>query len=305
MNILVIGSNGQLGKSFKKISPRYDHEWTFLSHNELDITDRAAVYWYLKTHLVDVCINCAAYTNVDGAESDEYNAVKVNYIGLANLAEWCKEFDVFLVNYSTDYVFDYEKRISDYDKRNNPPYTETSKPCPKSIYALTKLMGDKALEKANPNYINIRTSWVFSEFNKNFVKTIISKIDKGEEIKVVNDQIGCPTYASDLAEVTMNLIKKHFKINKLNCKKRKCHEIYNFNNGETMSWHDFAIKIAMVYGKKCIIEPTFTFSQIAHRPSYSALDISKFKKETNISPRNVNDALIECINVIRIEKENL
>ena len=294
MNILVTGANGQLGQAFKAICHRYDHKWTFMSREELDISDRMAVFWYFRHNSVDVCINCAAYTNVEQAEVDVYDAYKINYIGVANLAENCKKCGVLLVNYSTDYLFGRESNT-------NRPYKENAKLNPINTYALTKFYGEIALEKANPNYINIRTSWLFSEFGKNFVKTIIDKIDKGEPLSVVNDQVGCPTYAVDLAEATMNLIRKHISGHFFGI---RCHETYNFNNGEAMSWYDFAMKIAMIYGKKCIIEPTTTTIKFAARPQFSALDITKYKKATGIPPQSVNDALIECINMIRINKED-
>lgn len=294
MNILVTGANGQLGQAFKAICHRYDHKWTFMSREELDISDRMAVFWYFRHNSVDVCINCAAYTNVEQAEVDVYDAYKINYIGVANLAENCKKCGVLLVNYSTDYLFGRESNV-------NRPYKENAKLNPINTYALTKFYGEIALEKANTNYINIRTSWLFSEFGKNFVKTIIDKIDKGEPLSVVNDQVGCPTYAVDLAEATMNLIRKHITGRFFGI---RCHETYNFNNGEAMSWYDFAMKIAMIYGKKCIIEPTTTTIKFAARPQFSALDITKYKKATGMAPQSVNDALIECINMIRINKED-
>lgn len=294
MNILVTGANGQLGRAFKAICHRYDHKWTFMSREELDISDRMAVFWYFRHNTVDVCINCAAYTNVEQAEVAVYDAYKINYIGVANLAENCKKCGVLLVNYSTDYLFGRESN-------GNRPYKENDKLNPINTYALTKFYGEISLEKANTNYINIRTSWLFSEFGKNFVKTIIDKIDKGEPLSVVNDQVGCPTYAVDLAEATMNLIRKHISGRFFGI---RCHETYNFNNGEAMSWYDFAMKIAMIYGKKCIIEPTTTTIKFAARPQFSALDITKYKKATGIPPQSVNDALIECINMIRINKED-
>lgn len=296
MNILVTGANGQLGQAFKAICHRYDHKWTFMSREELDITDRMAVFWYFRHNSVDVCINCAAYTNVEQAEVDVYDAYKINYIGVANLAEYCKRWGVLLVNYSTDYLFGYASNTI------NRPYKENDKLNPVNTYAVSKLRGEIALNKANPNYINIRTSWLFSEFGKNFVKTIIDKIDKGEPLSVVNDQVGCPTYAVDLAEATMNLIRKHMVVGIWGI--IRCHKTYNFNNGEAMSWYDFAMKIATIYGKKCIIEPTTTTIKFAGRPQFSALDITKYKKATRMVPQSVNDALIECINMIRINKQD-
>ena len=294
MNILVTGANGQLGQAFKAICHRFDHKWTFMSHEELDITDRMAVFWYFRHNSVDVCINCAAYTNVEQAEVDMYDAYKINYIGVANLAEYCKRNGVLLVNYSTDYLFGR-------GSNTNRPYKENDNLNPVNTYALTKLRGEIALEKANPNYINIRTSWLFSEFGKNFVKTIIDKIDKGEPMSVVDDQVGCPTYAVDLAKATMILISKHMTPGFFGI---RCHETYNFNNDEAMSWYEFAEKIVMIYGKKCILEPTTTTVKFAARPQFSALDITKYKKATWTVPQSVNDALIECINMIRINKED-
>lgn len=264
-NILVTGSNGQLGNELRLVVEERDKEnnYFFTDVEELDITNKSDVSQFLHANNIDVVVNCAAYTNVDKAEDECEIADLINHIGVKNLAETCKERDGFLIHISTDYVFDGTK---------NTPYTETDETKPLGVYGKTKLHGENAIISSGCEYVIIRTSWLYSSFGKNFLKTMQKLTAEKESIKVVFDQVGTPTYAGDLANVIHTIIQKDSKEIK--------NQIYHFSNEGVCSWYDFAVAINEAFGHNCNVEPCHSdeFPSKVTRPSYSVLDKTKIKK---------------------------
>jgi dTDP-4-dehydrorhamnose reductase len=282
-NTLVTGSNGQLGSEIKELSSKYDYNFFFTDRNSLDITDINAVKEFVETKNINTIINCAAYTAVDKAESDEVNADKINHQAVKNLANIAKEKSIKLIHVSTDYVL---------DGTNFKPYTEDDKTNPNSIYGKTKLDGEKALQSINPkNSIIIRTSWVYSSFGANFVKTMLHLGKEKEELGVIFDQVGTPTYAKDLAQAILDIIPK-INNNKV--------QIYNYSNEGVISWYDFAKEIMKMAKLECKVNPIETkeYPTPAKRPYYSLLNKSKIKKEFNITIPYYKDSLAECLTIM-------
>jgi len=283
-NILVTGASGQLGLTIKNIKDKYlSFNFLFAKKSTLDITNFEKVENYLVKNQINSIINCAAYTKVDQAEEETELADKINYLGVKNLAELSKKYTIKLIHISTDYVFDGSSKI---------PYLESMTTNPQNNYGKTKLKGEKAIQKINPlNSIIIRTSWLYSEFGANFVKTIrrISK-DK-DKIQVVSDQFGSPTYAKDLAKSILDCIPK---IN------NKSTEIFHYSNKESCSWFTFAEEIIKISNIKCFVEPVDStkFKTKAKRPKYSLLDTNKFQNTFGINIPNWQDSLKECINAM-------
>lgn len=261
MKILLTGANGQLGRCFQDIFPK---GWELIATDskKLDITDRRAVDSFVKLHQPDIIVNAAAYTAVDKAESESNLADKVNAQGPYHLALASHEIKARFYHISTDYVFDGNK---------SAPYKETDQTNPLSVYGKTKLKGEQLSLKANPSTIIIRTAWLFSEHGNNFVKTILKLANARNEIHIVNDQIGCPTYAGDLAEIILLDIRQ----NKLQ------YGIYHYSGNLSVSWYDFAKNIfdKSDVNKSIEIFPITTESYItlAKRPNNSTLDNSKIK----------------------------
>ena len=303
MNILVTGSNGQLGLCLKDIRLLFDHEnkYSFLSKDEFDLMNKEQMYDVFEKLKPDVVVNCAAYTNVEKSEDDDGNmSFLINADGVCELTALCREYGTYLIHVSTDYVFDGRKKT---------PYTETDKTHPLNQYGMTKLIGDKCVLDYK-NGIVIRTSWLYSEYGHNFYKTMLERIKTDRETNVVCDQISTPTYAKDLAYFIYTLIKdkKIFEINGL----------YNFSNNGMASWYDFASAIETLYSKygqyepmrvdpmvihftaslydKKYINPTTSenYKTKAKRPSYSVLDKSKIETEIGFKPRHWIDALVDC-----------
>jgi dTDP-4-dehydrorhamnose reductase len=279
-NILVTGASGQLGSELKELSKEYPYRFIFASKNELDISDYEALEKFILTNLVDCVINCAAYTAVDKAEKEKELADKINHVAVKNLAILSDKLGLKLVHISTDYVF---------DGKNFKPYTEEDTTSPQSVYGRTKLDGERAIIKINPrNSIIIRTSWVYSYYGSNFVKTMLKLGKTKESLKVVYDQVGTPTYAKDLAKVILGIIPK--------IKNEKV-EIYNFSNEGVLSWYDFAKEIMKMSKIDCKIEPieTFEYPTPAQRPHYSLLNKAKIKKEFGINIPYWKDGLDDCL----------
>lgn len=279
-NILVTGASGQLGSELKELSKEYPYRFIFASKNELDISDYEALEKFILTNLVDCVINCAAYTAVDKAEKEKELADKINHVAVKNLAMLSDKFGLKLVHISTDYVF---------DGKNFKPYTEEDTTSPQSIYGKTKLDGERAIIKINPrNSIIIRTSWVYSYYGNNFVKTMLKLGKTKESLNVVYDQVGTPTYAKDLAKAILEIIPK--------IKNEKV-EIYNFSNEGVLSWYDFAKEIMKMSKIDCKIEPieTFEYPTPAQRPHYSLLNKAKIKKEFGINIPYWKDGLDDCL----------
>jgi dTDP-4-dehydrorhamnose reductase len=265
MVVLVTGANGQLGQAIQFVAGNYPNiNFVFCSSSDLDITNKENCEFIFNKEKPDFCINAAAYTAVDKAESEPEQAHLINCIGAKNLAETCKEFNAKLIHISTDFVFDGSK---------NEPYNETDLPNPKGIYGQTKLEGEIAIQEVFDAYFIIRTSWVYSQFGNNFMKTMLRLASERTSLSVVNDQIGTPTNAVDLAECLVTIITEHSKLN------TEHYGIYNFSNEGQCSWFDFAKKIFEINEVKIDVTPipTTQFPTPAERPKYSVLDKTKIK----------------------------
>ncbi|QHP79778.1 dTDP-4-dehydrorhamnose reductase [Pectobacterium odoriferum] len=264
MKILLTGANGQLGRCFQDRLPA---EWEILATDtaELDITDLEHVEQTVKQFKPDAIVNAAAYTAVDKAESEPELAEKINVIGPENLAIVASNQGIRLVHVSTDYVF---------DGNATEPYREDSATNPLSVYGKTKLAGERAVAKASPEAIIIRTAWVFSEYGNNFVKTMLRLAKERDTLSVVNDQRGCPTYAGDLAQAIISLLEKNAEGG-----------IYHYCGGEEVSWYEFAEEIFAVAAQKTVLSKAPALTSIktaqyptpAYRPAYSALAGEKIK----------------------------
>jgi dTDP-4-dehydrorhamnose reductase len=270
MVVLVTGANGQLGQAIQFVAGNYPNiRFVFCSSSDLDITNKENCDSVFNKEKPDFCINAAAYTAVDKAESEPEKAELINVIGAKNLAESCKEFNAKLIHISTDFVFDGSK---------NSPYNETDLPNPKGIYGQTKLDGEIAIQEVFDAYFIIRTSWVYSQFGNNFMKTMLRLASERTSLNIVNDQIGTPTNAVDLAECLVTIITEHSKLN------TEHYGIYNFSNEGQCSWFDFAKKIFEINEVKIELNPipTTQFPTPAERPKYSVLDKTKIKNTFGI-----------------------
>jgi dTDP-4-dehydrorhamnose reductase len=282
VNILVTGSSGQLASEIKSYiqEQKIEGNFHFLTKDDLDITDKDRVNFFIKDNDIDIIINTAAYTAVDQAESDEKNANKINNIAVKNLANIAKTNNIKLIHISTDYVF---------DGKHYKPYIEDDKTNPNAIYGKTKLDGEKAMLEISPkNSIIIRTSWVYSSFGSNFVKTMLKLGKTKESLAVINDQVGTPTYAKDLACAILDIIPKL---------KNSKPEIYNYSNEGVLSWYDFAKEIMKMAKLDCIVEPIATkdYPTPAIRPHMSLLDKSKIKKDFGVKVPYWKDSLSVCL----------
>uniref|UniRef100_UPI00404B18FB dTDP-4-dehydrorhamnose reductase n=1 Tax=Flavobacterium sp. TaxID=239 RepID=UPI00404B18FB len=281
MVVLVTGSQGQLGQAIQFIAKDYyEIEFVFCNSKELDITNFENTQLIFSKYKPHFCINAAAYTAVDKAEIETEKAFLVNVIGVKNVAEACKENDTILLHISTDFVFDGNK---------NTPYTESDIPNPTGIYGKTKLEGEKVLQKIWYKYFIIRTSWVYSQFGNNFMKTMLRLASERPSLSVVNDQIGTPTNANDLAEALMQMISKYY----LNSDLQNSYGIYNFSNSGECSWYYFAKKIFASNNIDVNLEaiPTSSFPTLAKRPNYSVLNTDRIKKVFGIESNKWDDSL--------------
>ena len=279
-NILVTGTNGQVGSEIKELSSNYDYNFFFTVKDNLDITNEQNIKEFIEKNNINTIINCAAYTAVDIAEDDKANADLANRKAVKKLAKISKEKNIKLIHISTDYVF---------DGKNFKPYSEEFQTNPNSVYGKTKLDGEVEMLKINPyNSIIIRTSWVYSGYGNNFVKTMLKLGKERDELGVIFDQIGTPTYARDLAKTILDILPK-IENNKV--------EIYNYSNEGVLSWYDFAKEIMRMANLNCKINPieTFQYPTPASRPHYSLLNKSKIKKDFNITIPYWKDSLDECL----------
>jgi len=282
-NILVIGVNGQVGSEIKELSSNYDYNFLFTTSKELDITEHKKVKEFIKENNIKTIINCGAYTGVDKAEDEKELANDINHLAVKNLAILSNEFGIKLIHISTDYVFDGE---------NFKPYTEDDITNPNGIYGQTKLDGENTMCEYNLiNSIIIRTSWVYSSFGNNFVKTMLRLGKEKDELGVIFDQVGTPTYARDLAKTILDILP--------NIKNDKT-EIYNYSNEGVLSWYDFAKEIMRMAKLDCIINSIETkdYPTPAKRPHYSLLNKSKIKQEFHITIPYWKDSLDECLKVM-------
>lgn len=281
--ILVTGANGQLGQCLQKISSQFeDFEFIFTDSETLDITNKEEVNDFFWQNAPDFCVNAAAYTAVDLAETEVEKAFLVNADGTENLAEACAENNAQFIHVSTDYVFDGE---------NNLAYTEGDFTNPLGVYGASKLAGDELALEVNPCSVILRTSWVYSEFGKNFVKTMLSLYATKEELNIVADQFGQPTNANDLAEAIMKIIKSEKIIP----------GIFNFSNLGRISWFDFAEKIAELSDTKIKLNAieTSQYPTPAKRPKNSVLDLDKISKTYAIQLKPWEESLEDCIQMLQ------
>jgi len=279
-SILVTGSNGQVGSEIKELSSDYTYTFFFSNREELDITDKEAIEKFIKNNKIDMIINCGAYTAVDRAEDEQELADRVNHLATKNLGEVAKEHSLTLIHISTDYVF---------DGRNFRPYIETDNTNPNGIYGKTKLDGERALQNINPqNSIIIRTSWVYSSFGANFVKTMLRLGKERDSLGVIFDQVGTPTYARDLARTILEILPKI---------ENSDVEIYHYSNEGVLSWYDFAKEIMRMAKLECSINPieTKAYPTPATRPHYSLLNKAKIKEQFNITIPFWKDSLDACL----------
>lgn len=282
--ILIIGGNGQLGNCFRKLAPEYEDrfEFDFTDSQTLNIIDRDQVSDYFYDFKPDYCINASAYTAVDLAETESEKAFAVNADGVGNLAEACAENKTIFIHISTDYVFDGETNIS---------YSEDDFTNPQGVYGASKEKGEDLAMDLQPKTIILRTSWLYSEFNKNFVKTMLHLFEVKEELGIVNDQFGQPTNANDLAQAVMNIVEKE----------TKTYGIFHFSNYPETTWFNFAQKIADFSGSKIKLNPikTSEFPTAAKRPKRSTMSLDKIEEVYKIEPKYWQNSLEECIQILQ------
>lgn len=282
MNILVTGCNGQLGNEIQLLEREYpQHQWYNTDVQELDITDVNAIRQFVLEHQIDGIINCAAYTAVDKAEEQEELCTKLNAEAPAYLASAVGSRGGWMIQISTDYVFDGTSHV---------PYVEDDDTCPNSVYGRTKLVGELNVQKLCEKSMIIRTAWLYSTFGNNFVKTMIRLGKERSELGVIFDQIGTPTYAHDLAHVIMTVVRKGI-----------IPGVYHFTNEGVISWYDFAKAIHRIAGiKTCHVKPLHTaeYPTPARRPHYSVLDKTKIKKVYGIEIPYWEDSLKDCLEKI-------
>ncbi|MGL5789883.1 MAG: dTDP-4-dehydrorhamnose reductase [Bacteroidales bacterium] len=282
MNILITGANGQLGNEIRVcVEARTENSYFFTDVAELDITDKGVIEAFVLSNQIDVIVNCAAYTAVDKAEDDQQLCDLINHIAAKNLAEVAKNAKATLIHISTDYVFDGTK---------NTPYAEIDLTVPLGVYGVTKLQGELAIENAGCDYLIFRTSWLYSPFGNNFVKTIQRLSAEKDNLNVVFDQVGTPTYGADLAALLFQIIEKKQYLGN--------NGIYHFSNEGVCSWYDFAIEIVSLSGNECNIQPCHSseFPAKVTRPNFSVLDKTKVKSVFNASIPHWKDGLIRMIN---------
>ena len=288
--ILVIGKNGQLGKSIQKLitNTEQTEDFIFVGREELDLSNENMITRYFKNNSFDIIINCAAYTQVDKAEEEQKLANQVNNLAVSQLAQIAKNQQAKLVHISTDYVF---------DGKNNKPYKETDRTNPISVYGKTKLAGEKAIQEILPtNATIIRVSWMYSEYGNNFVKTMLRIGKERDEINVINDQIGSPTYATDLAEVILQAIKyKNLK------KENQITQIYHYSNEGKISWYEFAKEIFKIAKVDCKVNPIVSedYPALAKRPKISLMNKSKISHRFDIRIIELRKSLEACIKILK------
>ena len=285
-NILITGANGQLGNCLRDLAKEYQDKYRFFYTDvaELDITDADAIESYVTDNQIDIIINAAAYTAVDKAEDDQENAYRINCTAVANLAKAAKKHDLSLFHISTDYVFSGD---------SSKPHEEKDMTAPKSVYGSTKLAGEQAIVESGCRAVIIRTSWLFSEYGNNFVKTMLRLGSERESLNVVCDQVGGPTYAGDLAKVIFQLIENGLE--------HSGTEFYHFANEGVCSWYDFAKVIMEMGGKACLVKPIFTseYPAKARRPASSVFNLRKIKTATNMEIPYWRDSLLLVINKLQ------
>jgi len=285
MNILVTGAKGQLGTEIKKQASLYK-KWHFIfcDSSDLEITDIAAIDTLVKQKGINAIVNCAAYTAVDLAQTNEKQAYAVNATGAENLAKLASQFQLKFIHISTDFVF---------DGTSSTPYTETDTPNPLSVYGKTKLAGEQAVLSLCPEAIILRTSWLYSAYGRNFVKTVQSLARERDSLNMVSDQIGTPTWANDLASAVLIILAKLGLGN-------KCKGIYHYANEGKVSWYNFAVEIIEQSALQCEVHPikTEAYPTAAVRPAFSVLDTTKIKRDFGVQIPFWKRSLERCLTQI-------
>ncbi len=289
--ILITGSNGQLGRSLKSLLSNTSHyQLFFAERNALDLSNKQSIADYFKQHTFDLVINCAAYTAVDLAEEQQHLAYAINHLAVKQLAETALQNNSILIQISTDYVF---------DGNNYLPYSESHQTHAQSVYGASKLQGEIAIQAIAPQAIIIRTSWLYSEFGQNFVKTMLKLGQEREQLNLIFDQIGSPTYAKDLAEAILTIIDsaafKHTLF-----QKDKVH-LYHYSNEGVCSWYDFAKTIFELSNTACQVNPIETkdYPTAAKRPHFSVLNKAKIKQSYDLAIPYWKDSLQNCLNQLK------
>ncbi|WP_200778668.1 dTDP-4-dehydrorhamnose reductase [Flavobacterium segetis] len=283
--ILVTGANGQLGSELRQIAVnKTQFNWVFTDYQELDLCDLAHLEQKIAVINPKLIINCAAHTAVDKAESEVELSDVLNHQAVAIMASWSQANDCKMIHISTDYVFDGNSAV---------PLTEEAETNPINVYGRTKLAGENACRKENPNAIIIRTSWVYSSFGNNFVKTMSRLMQEKDSLNVVNDQVGSPTYAADLAHAIVVIIEH----------KKWQAGIYNFSNEGEISWYEFALAIKEIGGFECEVSgiSASNYPTPAKRPAYSLLDKTKIKNTFGVIVPEYKESLRKCIELLRIK----
>lgn len=279
--ILVTGADGQVGNEIRQLSAKHSQfHFLFTDYPQLDITDRSKIEEYFNKNKIDIVINCAAYTAVDKAETEIEKARSINTTAVQYLAETCNSHHIPFIHISTDFVFDGKKKTS---------YTEEDIPNPLGVYAATKLEGDKQALKANSKTVIVRTSWVYSPFGGNFVKTMLRLSETKPELRVVSDQTGSPTYARDLAEALLTIAVKAEDV--------KQYGIFNYSNEGNITWYDFAKVILEIKGIQTPVIPITSaeYPTPAKRPSYSTLDLTKIQRVYGVTVKDWKASLADCL----------
>lgn len=287
--ILVTGKNGQLGKSIQKLIANnvQTEEFIFVGREALDLCDENKIVHYFKDNIFDIIINCAAYTQVDKAEEEPELANQINHLAVLQLAQIAKNQQAKLIHISTDYVF---------DGQNGNPYLEIDKTNPINVYGKTKLAGEKAIQKILPtNATIIRVGWMYSEYGNNFVKTMLRLAKEKDEINVVSDQIGSPTYATDLAEVILQAIK-----DRTLKKENQITEIYHYSNEGEISWYEFAREIFKFAKIDCKVNPIVSehYPTLAQRPKITLMNKSKISYRFDVNILELKKSLESCITTL-------
>lgn len=284
MKILVTGANGQLGSEFKTLTAKDSHHtMCFLTRAELDLSAPESIVEVLSEYDFDILINCAAYTAVDKAESEIDLANTINVESVGAMAQYCNQHNKILIQISTDFIFSGKGYL---------PILETDQEGPLSIYGSSKLAGEKAIMSTMESFYIVRTSWVYSSYGNNFLKTMLRYMDERPELRIVMDQVGTPTYARDLAQAILNMIAHpSFK---------SAYGVYNYSNLGTASWYDFACRIKDIANKTASIKPirTEAYPTPAARPSYSVLDKSKIQDVFGLEIPYWTNSLQSCIELL-------
>lgn len=281
--VLVTGAKGQLGQGIQSIAHQYPTlNFLFVDKQQMDITNIIQISEFFKTHKVDWCINCAAYTAVDQAENHKEEAYQINVLGTRNIAQLCQEYDAKLIHISTDFVFDGLK---------SSPYTERDATNPINVYGETKLKGELEVKAHCASHFIIRTSWLYSEFGHNFMKTMLRLASERDILRVVNDQIGSPTYALDLAEALLHIIQKD----------KDHYGVFHYSNQGQISWFEFAKTIFELVNHHIVLEQILTkdYPTLATRPLYSVLDTSKISEAFNLEIPFWKDGLVTALSKVQ------